>query len=282
MRCWWMVKAHGKIIIHMLLPNHMAKAARGIFLQLAFVLVFIILWQVIVVVGKIPPYIMATPVQTGEALVEHAGFLLENSAVTLKETLFGFAIGLGVGLFVAFLVVYSEALDKFFSPLLIIAQTTPKIALAPLILLWFGHGTFSRALVAALMVFYVVTTNTVKGLKSTDRELLYLMRSYGASFSQTLRKVMFPSALPFIFVGLRIGVLLSLSGAVIAEILGFDKGMGYVVVAANSVLDIPLLFSALIVISIIGFLLHYSIIIMEKALLRWHVSQLGEENSETG
>src|SRR3989344_1674469 len=265
----------------MLLPSPMGKKARGILLQLAFVLLFIILWQAIVVVSKVPPYIMATPVDTAKALVEHAGFLFGNVVVTLKDALLGFAIGAVVGFAAAFVVVYSEALDKFFSPLMVVAQTTPKIALAPLILLWFGHGVFSRALVSALMVFYVIMMNTVKGLKSTDMELLYLMRSYGASFFQTLRKVMIPSALPFIFVGLRIGMLLSLSGAIIAELLGYDRGLGYVVASANSLLDIPLLFGALIVISSVGFLLHYSMIIAEKFLLRWHVSQFGEENSET-
>src|ERR671914_1741612 len=202
-----------------------------------------------------PRYLVPTPADVAETLVEDRGMLLKHTGITVYETVAGFVLAAALGLLTAILIVYSSTFEKSFYPIILFAQVIPKIAIAPILIVWFGFGPEPKVILAVLIAFFPVVISGVAGLRSIDPELLELSSTMGASRWQTFRKIRFPNALPHLMAGEKVAVTLAVVGAVVGEFVGADKGLGYVLLLANGNLDSALLFAALILMSLIGILL---------------------------
>ncbi|HEX2130904.1 MAG TPA: ABC transporter permease [Actinophytocola sp.] len=220
-----------------------------------------------------PHYLVPTPGQVWDRMVQDWSSLMYHTYVTLWETVIGFVIASVLGLATAVLIAYSRTMDKALYPIVLFAQVIPKIAIAPLLVVWFGNGLTPKIILAVLIAFFPVVVSGVAGLRSTDPELLELSATMGASRWQTFRKIRFPNALPHLMAGEKVAVTLAVVGAVVGEFVGASEGLGYVLLLANGNLDSALLFAALILMSLIGILLFVVVEVAEALLIPWHASR---------
>lgn len=232
-----------------------------------------VLWWAITAAELVEPYLVPSPGTTLEAMTSNAGYLWDNTLVTAYETLAGFVLAAVVGIAAAVLMVYSRTVERSLYPLLLFAQVIPKIAVAPLFVVWLGFGPSPKILVAVLMAFFPVVISAVAGLRSVDPEMLELVSTMGSKPLQTFTKVRLPAALPHIFSGLKVAVTLAVTGAVVGEFVGSNEGLGYVILQANGNVDTPMLFAGLIIMSLLGVLLFAITEIAERLLLPWHASR---------
>jgi NitT/TauT family transport system permease protein len=239
---------------------------------LLLVLIFVA-WWVITAAGWVAPYLVPTPAQVWERVVQDWSSLMYHSYVTLYETVVGFLLASVLGLATAVAIAYSRTLEKTLYPIVLFAQVIPKIAIAPLIVVWFGNDLAPKIILAVLIAFFPVVVSGVAGLRSTDPELLELSATMGAGKWQTFRKIRFPNALPHLMAGLKVAVTLAVVGAVVGEFVGASEGLGYQLMIANGNLDAPLLFAALILMSLIGILLFVIVEVLESLLIPWHASR---------
>ena len=237
------------------------------------------LWQLIVVLGDYPAFLLPTPglVWRRFLVVLADGTLLRHTWVTLGEVFGGLALGLTVALVLGYALAKSRLLERMLSPYLVASQAIPIVALAPLLVIWFGAGSLSKVLVCALTLFFPVLVNTVVGVRSVDRELRDLMRSLQATRWQVLRYLELPAALPVLFGGLKVGVTLSVIGAVVGEFVGADRGLGFLVNLARGLFDTPLMFVALFTLMVIALALYGCVSAVESLVLRWRVPRSREE-----
>ena len=231
------------------------------------------LWWFIAAREYVPNYLVPRPGQVWETLTGQWDFLARNSLITLYETVLGFVLAALIGLGTAVLIAYSRTMEKALYPIVLFAQVIPKIAIAPLLIVWFGFGLTPKIILAVLIAFFPVVISGVAGLRSTDPELLDLSATMGASQWQTFRKIRFPNALPHLMAGLKVAVTLAVVGAVVGEFVGASEGLGYQLMIANGNLDAPLLFAALILMSIIGIMLFVIVEVLEALLIPWHASR---------
>jgi len=230
----------------------------------------VVLWYVAVLALRIPAYLLPLPGAVLQRMREDGGFLLAHSWVTTYETLGGFALSVLLGLPIAMLIVASRPLDRALMPWLILSQTFPKIALAPLIVVWFGLGVVPKLVVTFLVAFFPVVISTIVGLRSVEREVIELALALRASRLQVFWHFRLPLALPSIFAGLKVSVAFAVVGAVIAEWVGATAGLGYLLLQANANLDTTLLFSVLIALMVIGLVLYYAVELIERIAIPWH------------
>jgi NitT/TauT family transport system permease protein len=228
-----------------------------------------------------PQYLLPTPPQVLESMRANWSQLAHNSWITLYETVLGFLLATVIGLVTAVLIAYSRTMDKALYPIVLFAQVIPKIAIAPLLVVWFGTNLAPKVILAVLIAFFPVVVSGVAGLRSTDPELLDLSATMGASRWQTFRKIRFPTALPHLMAGLKVAVTLAVVGAVVGEFVGASEGLGYVLLVANGNLDAPLLFADLILMSIIGIALFVVVELTEALLIPWHASRRASVNLTT-
>ncbi|WP_211718236.1 ABC transporter permease [Nocardiopsis sp. MG754419] len=239
---------------------------------LAFLALLLVAWFLVTLGGLVAPYILPSPVDTWKAFTDNAAYLWTHTLVTTMETVVGFVIAAVVGVLVAVFMVYSPTLERTFYPLILFAQVIPKIAIAPLFVVWLGFGASPKILVAVLMAFFPVVISGISGLRSVDPELLELTSTMGASRLKTFWKVRFPAALPELLSGLKIAATLAVTGAVVGEFVGANSGLGYVILQANGNIDTAMLFAALIIMSALGVLLFAIIHVAEMFLIPWHAS----------
>jgi NitT/TauT family transport system permease protein len=234
------------------------------------VLGFLALWGGLVALLKYPPFILPGPGRVwSRFLVAVAdGSLWYHTSLTLFEIFAGLLLGVSVATLLGYIIAKSPTLDRLLSPYIVAAQAVPIVALAPLLVIWFGFGSVSKILVCALTLFLPVLINTAVGIRSVDRNLRELMRSLGASRWQTFRMLEVPAALPVLFGGLKIGATLSVIGAVVGEFVGADRGLGFLINLARGLFDTPLLFVALFTLVAIALSLYGAISLVEAALLR--------------
>jgi NitT/TauT family transport system permease protein len=218
-------------------------------------------------------YLVPRPAQVWDKIVSDWSSLMHHSYVTLYETMIGFALASVLGLGTAVLIAYSRTMDKALYPIVLFAQVIPKIAIAPLLVVWFGNGLAPKIILAVLIAFFPVVISGVAGLRSTDPELLELSATMGASRWKTFRKIRFPNALPHLMAGEKVAVTLAVVGAVVGEFVGASEGLGYILLLANGNLDSALLFAALILMSLIGILLFIVVEVAEALLIPWHASR---------
>lgn len=230
-------------------------------------------WWAIAAAELVEPYLIPSPGATLDVLTGKAGYLWQHSWVTTYETLLGFIIAVAVGVLSAVIMVYSTTVERTLYPILLFAQVVPKIAIAPLFVVWLGFGIAPKILIAVLIAFFPVVISMVTGLKAVDPEMLQLSATMGAKPWQTFLKIRFPASLPHLFSGLKVAVTLAVTGAVVGEFVGANEGLGYVILQANGNLDTPMLFAGLLVMSLIGVVLFVAVEVAEKLLLPWHASR---------
>jgi putative riboflavin transport system permease protein len=231
--------------------------------------VFVLAWQAIVAVTGYPPFILPGPLTVGARFVRAwtDGTMWPNAWTTLVEILLGFGIGSALAIVTGVLLARSRLAERLLSPYLVAAQATPILALAPLIALWFGTGLLSKLVICTLIVFFPVAIATMVGIRTVDPGLLEMARSFRATTWQVVRWVQVPGALPSILGGMRVGATLAVIGAIVAEWVGGQSGLGVLInIARGSLFDIPLMFATLLTIALIGIAL-YSLIVLAERLL---------------
>ncbi|SJM64085.1 ABC transporter permease [Gulosibacter sp. 10] len=238
-----------------------------------FLVLAAIAWWIVTEADLVAPYILPSPADTIAAFTENAAYLWQHTVVTTAETVFGFVISVVVGIIVAIVMVYSRTLERTFYPLILFAQVIPKIAIAPLFIVWMGFGPEPKILVAVLMAFFPIVIAGISGLRTIDPEILELTSTMGASRFKTFMKVRFPAALPELLSGMKVAATLAVTGAVVGEFVGANEGLGYVILQANGNVDTAMLFAALFIMSLLGILLFAIILIAEHFLVPWHASR---------
>jgi NitT/TauT family transport system permease protein len=249
----------------------MSKHATHFLYPLAGTLIIILAWHYYVVLFHVPVVVLPTPMQVLHAMAQESKALLEEGWVTALECIYGFALAMAIGIPIAVTMTYSRIANQMFYPLLVASQSIPKVAIAPILLVWFGTGLQSKLAMAFVIAFFPVVVDTATGLRSTSPELLELARSLQCSRLQTFFKIQLPSALPSIFSGAKIAVTLAVIGAVIGEFIGSNEGLGNLLLTANSQLNTPLVWAALIVLSALGMVLYGIVVVAENILMPWAV-----------
>ena len=249
-----------------------SEAARPILLIAAL----LVLWELTVRAFHIPPYLIPAPRAVVVQLFEQWSTLWRQSLVTTYATVGGFALSIAFGVPMAVAIAYSRLIESMLYPILVFSQSVPKIAIAPLFVVWFGFGIIPKVIAAFLLGFFPVVVSTVMGLKSVEPEMVDLAQSMKASRLQIFLKIRFPHALPSIFSGLKVSVTLAVVGAVVGEFVGSNSGIGYVLQIANGNFDLPLMFAALFLLSMIGVLLFVAVDLVERLAIPWHTSRRAE------
>ncbi len=236
---------------------------------LALIAVIVIGWEIAVRATNTPPWLVPAPSDVARSLVEDRDILLPNALVTFSEVLLGFASAVIAGIALGVAVYRSPTLDHLLYPIIIASQTIPIPALAPLLLVWFGYGLLPKVLVTALVGFFPIVVNTVEGLRSTDPDVINLLRSFGASRGKVFRLAEFPSSLPSIFAGARIAVAICVIGAVFGELVGAKAGLGYLITRAIAQFETPRLVAAIVLLSAMATGLFAAVGLIERIVLPW-------------
>ncbi len=234
-------------------------------------LLFVVLWDLLVRWQDYPTFILPAPAKVWERFGQLMadGTLARHTATTLTEVLLGLALGLSVAAVIGYFLAKSPLLERILSPYIVASQAVPIVAIAPLLVIWFGFGGLSKVLVCALTVFFPFLVTTIIGIRSVDPDLRSLMRSLQAGRWQTFTKLEVPSALPMLLGGLKVSVTLAVIGAVVGEFVGADRGLGFLINVSRGVLDTPMLFVALFVLVAIALALYSGVSLTEYILLRW-------------
>jgi len=232
-----------------------------------FLVGFLCLWQAASLFFAIPEYILPSPLRILAVFGKSSPLLIKHSLVTLQEIISGLGIGVSVGFFLAIAIISFNILHKTIYPLIVAVQSLPKVVLAPLFIIWFGFGMLFKIILISLMVIFPVLVNTIKGLESVQPELLDLLKSLRASKLQVLLKIKLPSSISYFFIGLKIAVPSSVIGAVFAEYLGSDRGLGYVIMLSSVNLDTSRMFAALFLLSTISLFIFGAVCILERIIL---------------
>lgn len=232
----------------------------------------IIVWEAAVRMYQVPVYILPSPSRIAQEFANYWPRLLINSGFTMIEVLTGFLLSIAVGVPLAVLVTYSRIAERALYPLIVATQSIPKVAVAPLLLAWFGYGMTPKVVIVMLLSFFPIVINSVVGMKSASTEMIYLAQSMGATPWQAFWKFRLPQALPNIFAGLKLATVLSVIGAMVGEFIGADRGLGYVILVAGSTFDIARQFAAIIMISAIGMIFFAVIERVERIALPWRAN----------
>lgn len=232
-------------------------------------IVIIAVWQAYVQLSGISRIVLPSPADIVDVSVRRYDLLLRETWPTVIETVLGFALALVIGIPLAVAVANSRLLNLALYPILVATQSVPKVAIAPIILVWFGIGMQSKLAIAFLVAFFPVVVDTATGLRATPSGLLELARSLRASPWQVFTKVQMPAALPFVFAGAKVAITLAVIGAVIGEFVGSVNGLGNLLLAANSQLDGPLAWAALIWLSVLGIVLFAIVALIERLAMPW-------------
>ena len=240
---------------------------------LALLVTLLLGWGLTASSGLVRPYLLPSPQNVLAAFLGEWCLLWKHTFVTFYEALLGFVLSVLLGLIAALFIVYSPTIEKTLAPILLFAQVVPKIAIAPLFVVWFGFGATAKILVAVLIAFFPVVISAVAGFRGVDPDLLEVPATMGATRWQTFRKILVPACLPQLFSGLKVSATLAVVGAVVGEFVGANEGLGYLVLIANGNLDSPLLFASMISMSGIGVLLYATLALAERLILPWHASQ---------
>ncbi|MBU9722796.1 MULTISPECIES: ABC transporter permease [Bacillaceae] len=250
----------------------MKKIHEGVLASLpavATVALFLLFWEAAVWIWQFEKWLLPAPTDIAKAFVETLPLLPDHVWMTTLEAVLGFLLGLTVALLLAFLLDFSPVMRKSFYPLLLFSQTIPIVAIAPLLIIWFGYGILPKVLVVALVTFFPVVVSVVEGLQASDRDMIRLVRSMGGSRWQVFRLVRFPNALPYLFTGLRIGATYSVLAAVISEWVGASKGLGIFLVRAQNSFATDKVFVAIAIISLLSCLLFLIVILISRIVMPW-------------
>jgi NitT/TauT family transport system permease protein len=240
-------------------------------LGLASALAGLLLWWLVARAGNLPAFILPSPGAVWQRFLSalEDGSLLSNTGVTLVEVLQGLLFGVVLATILGYLVAKSHTLEHLLSPYLVASQAIPLVAIAPLLVIWFGPGMFSKVLICGLIVFFPVLVNTVVGVRAVPAPLYDLMHSLHAGPTQVLLKLEVPAALPIFLGGLRIGATLAVIGAVVGELVGSDRGLGFMINVGRGQYDTALVFVAVFVLIVLALCLYGAVAWLESRTLRW-------------
>jgi NitT/TauT family transport system permease protein len=244
-------------------------------LRLLLLVASLALWEAAVRTLRIPAFILPPPSAIGDALARGAasGIYLQHFFVTLAETLLGFALGSTVAFVLGTALAASPLIEYFLYPYIVMFQSMPKVALAPLVVVWFGLGLTSKVVSAALIAFFPLLVNTIVGLRSAEEDRVDLMRSLGATQLQIFWMLRLPSALSFIMAGLEVAIVFSLVGAIVAEFVGSEAGLGMLIQSRNFSMDVAGEFAVLFILAVMGLALNAVLAAVRRRVLFWDPSQ---------
>lgn len=246
-----------------------ARRIAAILMPLAFIAAVVILWSLASRIFKIPSYLLPSPEEIAQRIAKDWRSLVQETGYTLLSVLLGFAMSVVIGVPLALMIVLNRTLERILMPVVVMSQTVPKVAIAPILIIWLGFGLLPKIAITFLITFFPIVVSTAVGLKSVELDMLDLVRSMGAGRLKLVLRVRMPHALPNIFAGLKIAITLAVIGAIIGEFVGGDKGLGYLIIIANQELDTPLAFAALFIISLGGILLYVAIELLERLVIPW-------------
>jgi len=226
-------------------------------------------WYGLVQWRRLPPLVLPLPTAVATKLVANLldGFLWPHLWVTLSEIVIGFVGGSVLGIGLGSLVALAPLVQRVLNPYIIASQAMPKLALAPLFVIWFGFGIFPKALIAALIAFFPLFENTLTGLSTVETDTLDLFRMLGASRWHVFLKLRLPNAVPYLFAGLRVAIVLSVVGAVVGEYIGANKGLGALIMASQGMMDTTLMFAVFVVLTLVGIVLYQLVVYGERLVL---------------
>lgn len=255
-------------VMKSILETAAARLGRGPVGPILVHLVVIAIWQIAADFGGLPRYILPSPTETLATLFEPRNRWAENTLVTTIEIFGGFLIAVVVGVAIALFFSWSRLLLALFMPLLVSLNMIPKVALGPLIIVWFGYGIGTNMAIAFAICFFPIVITTARGLSEIEPEMLYLARTVNASKWQIFRKIQFPGALPYIFSGMKVSAVLAVAGAIVGEFIGSEKGLGYLMLQVQINLDTATMFMSVLMITLIGVVLYGAVAFLEWLLVK--------------
>lgn len=229
----------------------------------------------------IKPFVLPAPSDVFSDLASRAELYADQTWVTFYETIVGFSLAVVFGLSAAILITYSRLLQTILFPLIVLLQIVPKVAIAPLLIVWVGFGLESKIIIALLVAFFPIVVDTITGLRAAERDLVDLVRVLKGSKWQEFTKVRLPYAVPFIFSGLKVAVTLAVIGAIIGEFVGASQGLGYLIMVANSELRLDMSFAAILLLSAMGLALYASVALVQRILAPWSQETTADEMHAT-
>jgi NitT/TauT family transport system permease protein len=249
---------------------------REVLTALVTIVVGVGLWEAVVRLFQVPEFLVPAPSAIWQEFASRPDLYAMHTWITLYETVIGFLLAVVLGILAAIAIVYSRALQSVVYPVILVLQIVPKVAVAPLLLIWVGYGLQSKALIALLVAFFPIVISTATGMRAADPELLDLVKVLKGSRWQEFVKIRFPYSLPFIFSGLKVAITLAVIGAIIGEFVGGNEGLGYLIVIANAQLKTAMSFSSFILLSLMGLGLFAAIVILERLMVPWGVTEAEE------
>jgi NitT/TauT family transport system permease protein len=229
----------------------------------------LILWEAITRIFQVPQFLLPAPSDVWEAAQSYGGTIWKHSLTTLSTTLAGFFLGLGLGVVLGFLIGYSRLAYLVLYPLLVGFNTIPKVALVPLLAIWFGIGAIPAIITAFTLAFFPIVVNVAAGLATVEPEMQDVLRSLGASRWEIFQKVGFPHSLPYLFASLKVAISQAFIGSVISETVASDRGIGYVIVSASANFNVALAFLAILSLAAMGILLYGCFALVERRTIHW-------------
>ena len=229
----------------------------------------VVLWEAAVRTFSISSFVVPAPSKIVQALVAQWGALMHATLVTAGEILFGFLVSVAVGIALALVIVRFDWLGRALYPLVVLFQNVPKVALAPIFILWFGYGLLPKIGLILVIAFFPVTLSMLAGMQSVDNSLLALMNSVGAGPTEILLRIRVPHSLPSLMAGTKIAATLSVIGAIVGEFAGASDGLGYTIQFASTQLDTAQVFAALLLVSVLGIAFYYAAEVLERAVVPW-------------
>jgi NitT/TauT family transport system permease protein len=250
----------------------MLKRLLGRSRALAGIIGFLLAWEAASRLFHLPAYVLPPPSMIIHGGAEKWRSLLGAASFTVQPMVLGFVVAVVLGVAIALGVAFSPGVRSIAYPLLVFLQIVPKIAVAPLFIIWFGFGLTPKVVIAALIAFFPIVINTARGLNSVEKELIQYMNSLGANWWEIFFKISLPWALPYIFASFRIAITLAVVGAVVGEFISSDSGLGYVISYANTSLDTDVMFAGIFVLSALGVVLFLLVVLLERMALSWQAS----------
>jgi len=231
------------------------------------------LWALVVVLVKPPNYVLPAPWEVVTRFWTDRGLIMNHGLTTIGEILAGLILSAVIAIPLGIVIVAVPVIDRLVYPILVAFNSIPKVALAPLFVVWFGYGLFPRILITVSIAFFPVLVAMVGGLKSVDPDIIRLTRSMRAQRLQVFLRVRLPNALPSAFSGFKVATSLAVIGAIIGEFVASDRGWGYLLVQASGTLDTSLMFAIVVLLALVASLLFYSVDFAERRVISWHASQ---------
>jgi NitT/TauT family transport system permease protein len=250
-------------------PLGSAKPVPDAVLALGLMIAVTILWELAIRLFQVPTFVLPAPSAIFRQLFESRERLLTAAMSTAVEISLGFVLAALTGIAIALVIARFERFGRALYPLIVLFQNVPKVALAPIFILWFGFDLAPKILLIVVIAFFPVAIDMLAGLQSVEPSFVALMESVGASRGKILVRVRIPHSLPHLMAGLKVAITFSVIGAIVGEFAGADRGLGYVIEFASTQLDTPLIFAALVVVSVLGLAFYYVVELAERLLVPW-------------